>query len=204
MADEGQDVASTVKGQAEEVGSRARQRTTEVAQATASEAKGLVEQVKYEASGVLEEATGQARRSLEDTRSVLQGQAASQLDRLSERLQQLAAEANALAEGNPEEAATLRDLVADAGQQLAGLAERVSIIGNDIETRGVGAALADVQAYARRRPGMFLLGAVGAGFLVGRIARSSSDDEDEYDEQLALPAGNGNGYRRASGSRRAR
>jgi len=38
---------------------------------------------------------------------------------------------------------------------------------------GIDQSLADVKRFARRRPGMFLAGAMGAGFLMGRLLRST-------------------------------
>lgn len=208
-ADEGQDVAATVRGQVEHVGARARQRSSHVARATAGDARGLVDQVRNEASGVLEEASWQARRAVDDTKVALQGQAATQLGRLGDRIRQLSDEAMALADGNPQAAVTLRDFVTDTAGRLADAADRVSSFGSDLETRGLSAALSDLQSFARRRPGLFLLGALGGGFVAGRMARSAgADDEgddayDEYEDEDRY-AGNGNGHRRAAGTRRVR
>jgi hypothetical protein len=38
---------------------------------------------------------------------------------------------------------------------------------------GVDATLADLKGFARRRPGLFLLGAIGAGFAAGRLIKAA-------------------------------
>lgn len=176
---QGQELATTAKGEAERVAGRARVRTRQVAQSTASDARTVVSHARDEAHVVLEEAAGQARRTLADTMGVVEQQTAGQLDRLAVQLQQLVGEANALAAGNPDEAEHLRGLVEEAAEKLESIADRVQNLGADIETEGLGVALRDLQQYARRRPGVFLLGALGGGFLIGRMIRSDQEDEDE-------------------------
>jgi hypothetical protein len=58
----------------------------------------------------------------------------------------------------------------DMSRQLADTASRVA---DKLETGGVDATLADVKSFARRRPGMFLAGAIGAGFVVGRLLKAA-------------------------------
>ena len=41
-----------------------------------------------------------------------------------------------------------------------------------LEDRGIEGVVDDVSRFARRRPGVFLLAAAGAGFVVGRFVRS--------------------------------
>lgn len=176
-----QEVATTAKDEAERVAGRARVRTRQVARSTASDARAVASHAREEAQVVFEEAAGQARRTLTDTVHVVEQQTAGQLDRLATQLQQLVGEANALAAGDPDQAEHLRDLVEEAAAKLDLLADRVQNLGADIETEGLGVALRDLQQYARRRPGVFLLGALGGGFLVGRMIRSDQDDNDGDD-----------------------
>jgi hypothetical protein len=44
-----------------------------------------------------------------------------------------------------------------------------------MDQRGVEGVLDDVRSFARRRPGVFLLGAGIAGFAVGRLVRGAKD-----------------------------
>lgn len=184
-----QEVARTARDEAERVAGRARVRTSQVARSTAGDARALAGHARDEAQVVLEEAAGQARRTLSDTMGVVEQQAATQLDRLATQLQQLVAEANALVSGNPEDAEHLRDLIEEAAEKLDLIADRVQNIGADIETEGLGVALRDLQGFARRRPGVFLLGALGGGFVVGRMVRSEHGEDDDEPGAPALPRG---------------
>jgi hypothetical protein len=52
------------------------------------------------------------------------------------------------------------------------LADTVSGAASRIGDGGYQGAIDDVKRFARNRPGMFLLGALGAGFVVGRMVKS--------------------------------
>jgi len=76
--------------------------------------------------------------------------------------------------------------------QVAGGGRRAA---DYLEERGLGGAADDLQRFARRRPGLFLAGALAAGFVVGRIVKSGAevarDDQDRDERRLtgeALPA----------------
>ncbi len=69
-------------------------------------------------------------------------------------------------------------------------------VAGDIDDRGVGALLDDLQAFARRRPGAFLLGAAALGFGLGRLAKASRaepEPEVDFDEVDGPASGRGNG-----------
>ena len=52
-------------------------------------------------------------------------------------------------------------------------ADRVDVAARWLENNEPGALLEDVKAFARRKPGVFIAIAVGAGILAGRFARSA-------------------------------
>ena len=72
----------------------------------------------------------------------------------------------ALAEGRPDDAGPAGDYVRQAGDKLQEVAQR-------LESGGLDGALSDLQGFARRRPGVFLLGAAATGFAVGRLLRGA-------------------------------
>ena len=45
-----------------------------------------------------------------------------------------------------------------------------------VDQGGIDAVVRDVQGYARRNPGKFLLGALVAGFVVGRVVQHSDTE----------------------------
>jgi hypothetical protein len=68
-----------------------------------------------------------------------------------------------------------------AVQQVATTGRRAA---DYLEERGVSGALDDLQRFARRRPGLFLAGALAAGFLAGRAAKAAAEERrDEREEQ---------------------
>src|SRR4051794_9887559 len=78
-------------------------------------------------------------------------------------------------------------------QGLAALAprlvsERARQISTSIEGREPQEVLEDVRSFARRRPGTFLLGALAAGVLAGRLLRGAKDANGTPDLQQT-PAG---------------
>lgn len=76
-------------------------------------------------------------------------------------------ETQALVDGRPADAGAV-------GECASQLADKLRQVAGDIEQRGVNGVLDDVQNFARRRPGAFLMGAAVVGFTSGRLLRSSA------------------------------
>ncbi|WP_204287439.1 hypothetical protein [Microbispora amethystogenes] len=74
--------------------------------------------------------------------------------------------------------------VADRGRRTA----------DYLETEGLSGAVRDVQDFARRRPGLFLAGALVAGFLAGRAVKAVTSAEDPAPENDARRFGSGTAY----------
>ncbi len=182
-----QEVASTAKQEGQRVASTAKAQGQQVLRSTADQASEVVVAAKEQAAEVAEQATEQARNLLEETRTRLEEQTATGAHRLGEQLQRLGEEALALSEGRPEEAPTVQGYVKRAANTLLETADRAYGVSNDIQTRGIGGVLTDVQTFARRRPGVFLISAAGLGLVAGRAVRATKDDGQEPDELPALP-----------------
>lgn len=133
------------------------------AQAATSGAKDVAGTAKQEAGHVAEQASNQMHRVAGDVRQQMRGQAQQQQSKLVEKLRQAADELRDMADGG--DGSPTRSLVSTVAERTRGLAER-------LESRGPTDLLADVQSFARRRPGTFLLAAAAAGFLVGRVGKS--------------------------------
>lgn len=194
-------VASTTATQGRRVASTAAGRGQQVAEETGSDAQDLVAKTKQQASLVVEEASEQARDMVDRTKDVVQEQTASQTQRLADRLAELGDEAMALSEGRADDAERARRLATQAAEKLFEAADKVSVVADDIEERGVQGLLDDVQRFARRRPGLFLLSAAVAGFGVGRMVRARNPEPgDELDGDDASSNGR---TRSTAGSQRA-
>ena len=115
---------------------------------------------------MVSEAGTQARALADEARSALRQQASDGTTRAAGAVDQLAGNFRALAEGNTEQAGDLQRYVRDLGDRLGGVAGR-------LQERGLDGAVDDLQSFARRRPGLFLAAAAGAGFAAGRLFRGS-------------------------------
>jgi hypothetical protein len=111
-------------------------------------------EVKDQARDIVGEARGQLRDRAEDGTRQLGGTLRS----ASEELHQMAG------------ATSGGSLASDVTAQLAGGLGRVA---DRIDEGGMQSVLDDVERYARRHPGRFLLGAMAAGFAVGRLVQHS-------------------------------
>ena len=81
----------------------------------------------------------------------------------------------------------LREMVGDRADRPAGklvnqVADRTSMLADYVANTEPRDMLAQVQAFARRRPGAFLAAMVAAGFVVGRLGKSVAMREEEGGE----------------------
>ena len=179
-AGESQRVAAKAKDQGEAVARTAKDQGAAVARTAADSAREVKSTVRTQAVQVRDELAAQSRTVVDETRNKLTAQTQTQARRAAEGLTRLAAEAQALADGRPDEAETIRGYVAQSADRLFEAADRFYGLADDVESRGVEGLLSDLQRFARRRPGAFLLGAAVAGFGVGRAVRATQqDDEDD-------------------------
>jgi hypothetical protein len=95
------------------------------------------------------------------------GQADAKSRQATSALRTMSDQLSALAEGRTSEAGPLADYLQEARGKVSALASRV-------ESGGPQGVLDDITGFARRRPALFLLGAAGAGFAIGRIVRSGA------------------------------
>jgi hypothetical protein len=166
-----------------------------LAQVAKDDARQVAASVRERASEVTEQLSAQGRSLLDDARYQVRNQAQAGTQRVAGALRRIGEEAQALAEGRPDEASALSEYVWRVADGAYGAADRIHAIAEDVEERGLSGVLDDVQDFARRRPGAFLLGAALLGFGVGRLVkaeRQRSDDEEydeheEYDEYATGP-----------------
>ncbi|NEK86993.1 hypothetical protein GCU60_14710 [Blastococcus saxobsidens] len=148
----GQSKADVAKDEARNVGQTAAQAGGQVA-ATASD----------QAKQVVGETQRQAKDLLDQGRSQLKDQAISQQQKAATGLTALAQELRSLADGTSEGApGPARDLLQQASGMVEGFADK-------LQNREPAQLLDDVRSFARRKPGMFLLGAAVAGVVAGRL-----------------------------------
>lgn len=148
----------------------AEQEAKEVVEDAREQAKEVAESARSGAAEVVEEAKHQASDLVADARAQLHGQARQQTDQLGRTIQGLGDKLHAVADGRPEDAGQVTDYADRLADQVEQLGGRVSELGFD-------GTIEELQRFARRRPGMFLLGATAAGFAVARLGRGARDAE---------------------------
>jgi hypothetical protein len=115
------------------------------------------------AKEVAQETTRQARDLLGEAREQMHNQAGQQQQTLISNLRSVSEELGGMTVGG-DQAGIAHDLVGRAGDHAHALAEW-------LDGRQPGELLDELRAFARRRPGTFLIGAMLAGVLAGRLTR---------------------------------
>lgn len=154
-------VADTAKSEVSNMASTATDSARDVAGEASEQVKAVASEAKQQLDRLVHEGRYEVRQQAEQRTS----QAAGQLRTMSEQIR-------ALAEGRPEAAGQLVGYARDLQDQLHRLASRM-------EQGGPQGVADDVARFARRRPGMFLAGAMGVGFVVGRLVRAGAANQQD-------------------------
>jgi ElaB/YqjD/DUF883 family membrane-anchored ribosome-binding protein len=140
------------KDQARNVGQTAAQAGSQVASTAADQAKEVAQETQRQAQDLLKQGQSQ-----------LKEQTVAQQQKAAQGLSSLAGELRSLADGTSAGApGPARDLLQQASGLIEGFADK-------LQNREPAQLLDEVRSYARRRPGMFLLGAAAAGIVAGRL-----------------------------------
>jgi len=117
---------------------------------------------KEQIRDVADEVKAQSRNVAAEVRDGVTEQARVQQGNLAQAVRRMADELESMAEQRPNSpAATVVSRVAEGGHQVA----------RYLAERGPEGVLAEVQDFARRRPGAFLATALVSGFVIGRLGR---------------------------------
>lgn len=139
----------------------------DVAGRTASRAGDVAGEAQTQAKVVAREAKDHVRDLMDRGRSDLGDEAAVRSQQVAGTIRTLADRAGALANGDPQGAGPLADLLREGQDRLQTLAGRME--------DGPQAVLDDVRNFARRQPVLFLASAGALGFLAGRLVRAGRD-----------------------------
>jgi hypothetical protein len=140
------------KDQAGNVASTAAEAGSQVASTAADQAKQVTQETKRQAQDLVQQG-----------RQQLQEQARSGQQKASEGLSALAGQLRTMVEGGSgTPSGPAADLVRQAG-------DKVEEIAGWLQQREPGDLVNEVRAFARRRPGTFILGAAVAGIVAGRL-----------------------------------
>lgn len=184
----GQDKSEQAKGAAEDV---------------AGDAKDAGQAVKdtaaKEAAEVKDDAVREAKRLGDEAGTMLQSQAADQLDRAAGTVRTFSDDLGRLARGEKPEPGVAQDLLEQLGS-------RADATATWLEHHDPKEVLQEVQSFARRRPVAFLAIAAGVGFAAGRLTRgvqqNHTDDTGAASSQhrSGSPAQGGPAYGGAAGA----
>lgn len=146
--------------QAAQVGEHSRQAGSQVVQTATGQARQVAAETSRQARDLLVEAQGQARYQA----SAQQQKAAVQLHSVAGELGQMAS--------NSSQSGVAAEFARQAAGRLHGAASW-------LEQREPADLLDEVRAFARRRPGTFLIGAAVLGLAAGRLTRGLAADRNE-------------------------
>ncbi|MDK3258211.1 hypothetical protein [Blastococcus capsensis] len=151
------------KDAAKETKDVARDEARNVGQTAAHAGSQVASTAADQAKQVAHETQRQAKDLVEQGRSQLKDQAVSQQQKAAEGLNSIAQQMRDLADGSSEGApGPVRDLL----QQASGSVESFASM---LQNKEPAELLDEVRRFARRKPGMFLLGAAVAGIAAGRL-----------------------------------
>ncbi len=171
--------STSAKDKAIETRDEVKDRASDVKDSAVDAGTHVAEVAKDQVNTVAAEAGQHAKDLLSQTRTELTSQVGDQQQRLAGGLRSLSDELHSMAQGN-DQSGVASDLVRQAG-------DRSRSIASWLESREPGDVVADVTAFARRRPGTFIALAGAAGLLVGRFARSLRDDSMPDDGPTQTP-----------------
>ncbi|SEE66978.1 hypothetical protein SAMN05216532_8278 [Streptomyces sp. 2231.1] len=167
-----QQAGETAMAEASATASQSRQAAGQVAATAAQQAKEVAGEVRQQASSVVQDLRGRALDEAE-----------GQTRRAAGVLRQWAQDLSELAENAPGDspARSVAAQVADRGHRTA----------DYVDKQGVEGIVGDLQSFARRRPGLFLGGALLAGLLVGRLGKVAGKSAQPGDGEEGQSAGAG-------------
>ena len=136
-----------------------------VAQDAGEAGRRVADVAKDETRAVADETRFQARRLTDQLGGELREQAATQQARAAQGLRSVGSDFSQMADGGAPTSGYAKDLVRQAGRKADEVAQW-------LDARDPAALLDEVKSFARRRPGVFLAIAVGAGVIAGRLTRA--------------------------------
>lgn len=178
--EQGSQLASTAVDQGKQTAAAAADAGSQVAGAGVDGARQVASEAATQAGEVTRQATEQARELVQQAQTQLRDQAGTQAQRAAGGLREVGQQVRALSEGRSDQAG----MAADTARQLA---EKIEELAGRIDERGFDGTVEDLRQFARRRPGLFLLGAAAAGFGVTRLGRGLQASQQA--QQPSPPAG---------------
>jgi hypothetical protein len=164
----------------------AKDRAQQAAGTAADQTKHVAGVAQEEAAKVATEARDQLRGLLGDATTQVDEQSRQQKSKLTETLRTFGDDLQDMSQG--------QNSSGPANQLVQQVADQAKTFASHLESREPQELLDDVRRFARRRPGTFLLGALAAGVVVGRLARGAKAAKDADTTSGTPTTGNPSGY----------
>jgi len=158
-----------VKTQASAVAGTAKNEAGNVAGAVGSAASDVVGTAKDQAGQVATEAKNQISTLASQAKTQVSEQVTTQTQKAAQTTRTFADQLQAMARGEASEG--------PANTIVRELSERVQQFADKLENTEPQELLDEVRRYARSKPGMFLVGAVAAGFATGRLVKGATAED---------------------------
>ena len=152
----------------------------QAASTAVDEGKHVTAVAGEEAQKVAAEAKQQTRALVDDAKTQLEEQSRTQRDRVVQTLTGLGDDLGQMSQQGGS------GLAADLVQQAA---DRVHALSSRLDGREPAELLGEVRDFARRKPGTFLLGALAAGVVAGRLARGAQKSNQQTSPGSATSTG---------------
>jgi uncharacterized protein YjbJ (UPF0337 family) len=168
----------------------AKERAQQVAGSAAEQGQHVAGVAQEHAKKITGEAKDQARGLIDEASSQIDEQSRIQKTKLAETLRGFGEDLERMSgqdsDGSEESANEGGDMARQLVQQAAHQAQDLA---GHLENREPQELLDDVRRFARQKPGTFILGALVAGVVVGRLTRGAkaANDEDESTVSNARP-----------------
>jgi uncharacterized protein YjbJ (UPF0337 family) len=154
--------------------------TDEQSPSATDEGRRVAGVAKEEAGNVAAETKDQLFGVMDEARTQVSEQSAVQRDRLVQTLTTLSDDLEHMAQQSDRSG-----LATDLAHQVA---RRARDLGNRLDGREPEHILEDVRSFARRRPGAFLMGALAAGVVAGRLTRGARKTQGSTGSPSGTPA----------------
>lgn len=145
---------------AQQAASTAADEGKHVAGVATSEAQNVASTAAQEARHVVNDALGQVTGQLNEQATTQRDNLVGTLRSLGDDLERMASQSGA------------GGLAADLAREVA---DRAKALGSRLDGQEPGQLLDEVRDFARRRPGTFLLGALAAGVVAGRVFKAATE-----------------------------
>lgn len=161
-------------------GGGAKDQAKQAAGTAADEGKRVAGVAQDEVKNVATEAQHQLRGLLDDATSQVDEQSKAQKTRLAETVRTFGDDLESM-RGDGQDGGLAAQVVQQVADQARGLASH-------LDDRDPSELLDDVRRFARRRPGTFLVGALAAGIVVGRVTRGAKTAQDQSGSNDVSPS----------------